>query len=244
MKYIISFIFFLVLNITFGQDVFSSIKTENHEELTSLLKNGGRIDKYNENGLTPLWMAAFKNDSASVKTLIYYGADVNGLTKNGMPPIVVGSIVSGFESVRILLTNGADVNWKSSASKNQQPIRFASNKGTVEFVQMLLAAGADLESKADDGGTPLLAAVYSNNYNLAKFYFEQGANVNLLARDGECIIHEAIKTKNPEMVELALKHKSPLNYKDAEGRSTMEIANAIGNRKIKRMIENAVKDRI
>ena len=224
-----------------GQDIFNSLKKGNHEELISLLKNGEQTDQYNENGLTPLWMAVFKNDSISVKVLIDNGANVNGLTKKGMPPIMVGAMVNAFESVRILLENGADVNWKSSATSNQQPIRFASNKGTIEFIQMLLAAGADLESTADDGGTPLLAAVYSNNYNLAKFYFEQGANVNLLARDGECIIHEAIKSKDPVMVQLALKYNCPLDYKDGKGRSTLEIANATGNKEIIKMIKTAMR---
>lgn len=241
MKYIITSILILGMNLVLGQDIFHCVETSNQEELNSLLKSGENSEQYNENGLTPLWMAVFKNDILSVKTLVEHGADVNGLTKKGMPPIMVGSMMNALESVKILLENGADINWKSSATSNQQPIRFASKKGSIAFIQMLLLAGADLESTADDGGTPLLASVYSNNYSLAKFYFEQGANVQVLARDGECIIHEAIKTKNPKMVELALKFNCPLNYKDRKGKSTMEIANATGNKDIKKMIKSAIK---
>lgn len=241
MKSFFTLILLLGVNITFGQDLFSSIKSGNQKEIINLLQNGESAEQFNENGLTPLWMAVFKNDTISVNTLISNGANVNGLTKKGMPPIIVGSMINAFESVKILLENGANVNWKSLSSRNQQAIRFASKKGTIEFIQMLLSFGANIESTADDGGTPLLAAVYSNNYSLAKFYFEQGVNVKISARDGECIIHEAIKTKNIEMVILALKYKCPIDYKDAKGQSTMEIASSTGNKKIKKIIKNTIK---
>lgn len=241
MKYIVTSIILLFINNASGQDIFNSLKSNNKEELLTLLKNGESTEQFNKNGLTPLWMAVFKNDSTSVKILIENGAEVDGLTEKGMPPIIVGSMANAMESVRILLKNGSNVNWKSSATSNQQPIRFASKKGTIQFIKLLLTAGADMESTADDGGTPLLAAVYSNNYNLAKFYFEKGAEVNILARDGECLIHEAIKTKNPEMVELALQYNCPLDYKDGKGSSTQAIAKATGDKKIKSMIKRALK---
>jgi ankyrin repeat protein len=241
MKYIITTILILFINYTNGQDIFNSIKSGNQDELLTLLKNGEGTEQFNENGLTPLWMAVFKNDTTSVKILIENGANVNGPTKKGLTPIIVGCMANATESVEILLKNGADVNWKSAEVGNQQPIRFASKKGTVEFIKMLLKAGADMESTANDGGTPLLAAVYSNNYSLARFYFEKGANVDILARDGECIIHEAIKTKNPKMVELALQYNCPLDFKDGKGLSTKEIANATENKIIKKLIKTALK---
>lgn len=241
MKFIITTILLLLINYTHGQNIFNSIRSGNENELKTLLKNGEDAEQFNENGLTPLWMAVFKNDTTSVKILIENGADVNGLTKKGLTPIIVGSMANATESVRILIKNGADVNWKSAVVGNQQPIRFASKKGTIELIKMLLDAGADMESNAKDGVTPLLAAVYANNYSLAKFYFEQGAKVNILARDGECIIHEAIKTKNPEMVKLALQYDCPLNFNDGRGFNTQQIANATGNKKIMNLIKNALK---
>ncbi|WP_090753059.1 ankyrin repeat domain-containing protein [Nonlabens sp. Hel1_33_55] len=240
-KYFITTIFLLLINYTNGQEIFNSIKSGNEVDLETLLKNGEETEQFNENGLTPLWMAVFNNDTTSVKILIENGANVNGLTEKGLTPIIVGSMANAKESVRILLDNGADVNWKSPAVGNQEAIRFASKNGTVEFIKMLLDAGADMESTANDGGTPLLAAVYSNNYNLAKFYFDMGAKVNILARDGECIILEAIKTKNPKMVELALQYNCPLDFKDGKGLSTKQIADATGNKKIKNLIKNALK---
>ena len=241
MKYFITIFLVFSGNLLLGQEIFDSLKAADYQELRKQLEDPAQAEQYNENGLTPLWMAVFKKDSTAVKILLENGAAVDGLSKNGMPPIMVGAMVNAMESVKLLLEHGANVNWKSPASRNQQPIRFASRKGTVAFIKFLIASGADIEATADDGGTPLITAVYSNNYELAKFYFEQGAEVNILARDGECIIHEAINTKNPLMVELALQYNCPLNYKDAKGRSTMEIANASGNKSIKKMIKNALK---
>ena len=187
-------------------------------------------------------MAVFKNDTISLNLLLKYGADVNFLEKKGMHPIMVGCIANSFESVKILLEKGVDVNWKSRSSRNQQPIRFASQRGSLKLVKLLLEYGADMESTPDDKATPLLASLNAKNYEVAKFYFSKNANVNVIGRDGECVIHEAIKTKNPEMVKLALKYKAPLNLKDKEGITTWKLAKKSGNSEIKKLIKEALKE--
>ncbi len=84
--------------------------------------------------------------------------------------------------------------------------------------------------------------MHAKNYKLATFYFNNGANTNVIGRDGECVIHEAIKTKNPAMVKLALKYNAPLNFKDKSGKTTWKIAKSTKNSEIKKLIKNALKN--
>lgn len=241
MKKTLTFLLLFTLVNGYSQTIFESLKTKNHEKLETLLKSGEKTEQFNQRGLTPLWMAVFKNDTTSVNLLLKYKADVNFLEKKGMHPIMVGCIANSYESVEILLKNGVDVHWKSAASRNQQPIRFASQGGSLKLVKLLLSYGADMESTPDDGGTPLLASLHAKKFEIAKFYFSKGANVNAIGRDGECVIHEAIKTKNPEMVALAIQYKAPLNLKDENGLSTWKLAKKSGNTEIKKMIKEALK---
>lgn len=226
---------------TSGQDIFKAIETKNYLELENKLKAGNPTEIYNDKGLTPVWMAVFKNDTTSLRLIMKYKADINFLEKKGMHPIMVGCIANSIESVKILLDNGIDVNWKSSSTKNQQPIRFASQGGSLELVKLLLARGADMESTPDDKSTPLLTAIYAKKFDIAEFYFKNGANVNVIGRDGECIIHEAIKSKNPFMVKLALDYKAPLDIKDPDGKTTLQLAKESGNSEIKTMIKAAIE---
>ena len=157
-----------------------------------------------------------------------------------MHPIMIGCLANSYASVRILIENGVDVNWKSSASRNQQPIRFASQGGSLKLVKLLIAHGADMESTPDDKATPLLAALHAKKFDIAEYYFENNANVNVIGRDGETVAHEAIKTGNPDMVRLAIKYKAPLDIKDPNGKTTMQLAKLSGNTEIKELIKSAV----
>ena len=242
MKNTLTFLLLFLITTSYSQNIFESLKTKNHKNLEIALKNGEKTEKFNKNGLTPIWLSVFKNDTTSLNLLLKYGAKINFLEKNGMHPIMIGCFANSFESVKILLENKVDVNWKSKFSRNQQPIRFASQKGSLKLVKLLLKYGANMESTPDDKVTPLLAALIAKKYKITEFYFSKNVNVNVIGRDGECIIHEAIKSKNPEMVKLALKHKSPLNLKDGKGMTTWKLAKISGNSEIKKLIKKALKE--
>ena len=242
MKNLTTFLLLFLVTTSYSQEIFESLNSKNHKNLEIALKNGEKTEKFNEKGLTPVWLSVFKNDTISLNLLIKYGADINFLEKKGMHPIMVGCIANSYESVEILLENGVDVNWKSKSSRNQQAIRFASQRGSLKLVKLLLKYGADMESTPNDKATPLLASLHAKNFEVAEFYFSKNANVNVIGRDGECVIHEAIKTKNIEMVKLALKYKSPLNLKDQDGMTTWKLAKKSRNSEIKKIIKKALKE--
>ncbi len=227
----------------FGQDIFEAIENGDFVKLEKMLLQEVSTQQYNEKGLTPLWEGVIKNDTMAVSLLLKYDADANLISGNGLPPIMAGCIANSYESVRILIENGADVNWRSPASRNQQPIRWASQGASLDLVKLLLSSGADMESSPDDKGTPLMAALHSRRFEIAAYYFIHNANVDVIGRDGETIIHEAIKTGNPEMVRLALSRKAPLDVKDPEGKTTLQLAKENGNAEITELIEKAIKIR-
>lgn len=223
-----------------SQEIFELIEKKDYSTLKQKLESGLETEQFNQKGLTPLWMAVFRNDTTSVNLLLNNGADLNFPEKNGMHPIMVGCIANSVESVKILLEKGVDVNWKSKASRNQQPIRFASQGGSLKLVKLLLSYGADMESTPYDKATPLLASLHAAKFDIAEFYFQNNVNVNVVGRDGECVIHEAIKSRNPYMVKLALEHKAPLDLIDSDGKTTWQLAKKSGNSEIKTLIKNAL----
>lgn len=240
MKAILLCLLIYVTSNTFGQDIFKAIEDKDYVKVEKLLQEGTATEQYNDKGLTPVWIAVYKNDTVALNLLLKHKADINFLEKKGAHPIMIGCLANSYESVKILLENGADVNWKSPAIRNQQPIRFASQGGSLKLIKLLLSHGADIESTPDDKGTPLLAALHAKKFDIAEFYFLSGANVNVIGRDGETIIHEAIKTGNPDMVRLSIKYKAPLDIKDPSGKTTLQLAKQSGNSEIKEMIKAAI----
>ena len=237
----IAFFFLASFNLL-SQDMFKAIENRDYDGLREILKQGEPADQHDAKGMTPLWKAVHKNDTISINLLLEHGADINFLEKRGMHSLMVGCLSNSIESVKILLDKGADVNWRSDASRNQQPIRFASQGGSLELVKLLLDFGADMESTPNDKGTPLLASLHAKQFEIAEFYFSEGADVSVVGRDGECIIHEAIKTQNPLMVSLAIKNGAPHDLIDPNGKTTWQLAKKSGNSEIKSLVKDALKN--
>lgn len=60
-----------------------------------------------------------------------------------------------------------------------KPIFYATRNGSLEIVELLINAGADINSPSGKSGdTPLIIASYLHNYKLARLLIQKGADVN------------------------------------------------------------------
>jgi ankyrin repeat protein len=64
-----------------------AIKHGDVELMSSLINNGIDINDYNDQGLTPLCIAAVKGNTQVLKVLIDAGAEVNKLSLTGFAPL-------------------------------------------------------------------------------------------------------------------------------------------------------------
>ena len=110
------------------------------------------VDKnaLDNNGATPLNVAAYWDYAKTIKILLAAGADPNILNSNGYSPLGTAAKQGGRESVVALLEGKADVT--KGGGKNTPNVLFAAAECTdakkqAEIVDLLVKAGADLEAK-------------------------------------------------------------------------------------------------
>lgn len=104
-----------------------------------------------------------------------------------------------FESARKMIERGADLEIKDSGA-GASPLHFAVMKGNRPIVELLVARGADVNSRTRNGTTPLHTAVLYARLEIAEFLVGKGANVNAESVSGATPLALAVAAKNDPIV--------------------------------------------
>lgn len=155
--------------------------------MRELLLHGADPNAANPMGATALlWSAA---DPAKAKLLIAKGADVNARSKTGRTPLMVAAGAPGAaEVVKLMLAKGAQVNLRDdldpipvlpTGGGKGTALQDAARNGDYASIQMLIAAGADVNAKSANGQTPLSEATLFGRADVVKLLRDHGASTDV-----------------------------------------------------------------
>lgn len=103
------------------------------------------------------------------------------------------------------------------------PLTIASYSGNLEIATLLAkhVENIDLNSNV---GTPLMAAVYKNNNDIAKMLLDLGADANIADTKGTTALHYAIMFKNIDLIKVLIDNGADIKLKDNKGLSPLDLA--------------------
>ena len=141
-----------------------------------LIQNGADANLKNDDGETPLLLAASKGVPAMVEILIKQGqANIHiGSEEDQTTPLHASK---NSQITKLLIDAGADVH--SVDLYGRQPLHFAKD---AEMTRLLIEAGAEVNSKDNEGWTPLH---FAKNTKIAEVLIEAGANIHARTKTGE-----------------------------------------------------------
>ncbi|XP_057325564.1 putative ankyrin repeat protein RF_0381 [Microplitis mediator] len=133
-------------------------------------------------------------------------------------PLLIAIDQGNREIVELLIRNDADINFTTTAGESA--FGLALKNDNDELIQLLLDAGVDVNLHSNNV-TSLHWAVARNNYPIAEYLINKGADVNTVCHypPRECFntccsaLHVAVKNKNKDMIELLLKNNADVNIK-------------------------------
>ncbi|CAG0907674.1 unnamed protein product, partial [Cyprideis torosa] len=149
-----------------------------------LLGRGAEVDRRDERGTTPLLWACVMGHVSVARDLVAHGADVNAKDRLGWPPLMWASDGGHVETVEFLVREAkADLEGRENIS-GWTALAHAAVKGHTHVMEILLAAGAQVDARDSYGHTPLQWACMKGSLEGVRLLIDHGADWTLADDNG------------------------------------------------------------
>jgi ankyrin repeat protein len=140
----------------------------NLQEIRKAMALSPDVNCKDENGNTPLNMAARLSYYKLVKYFIDYGAEVNTANNDKITPLHYGVEYNNVKIVLLLLQKGANLDARDGIQET--PLHWAGWTGNIESAKLLLKYGANPYSKNSTAVTPIDLTVRQEHTKLEKLF--------------------------------------------------------------------------
>lgn len=150
--------------------------------------------------------------------------------KQGCSPLFIACKKGQVEIVEYLIqTCGADIEQKGLYEVQEDrsthvvtPIWCAAVSGKLSVVEILLKAGADINSLSDSGSTPIRSACFMTHFEVVKYLVEHNAHINKPNYNGgTCLINSV---QSAVLCEFLLRHGADVNANDIQNKTALHYA--------------------
>ncbi|OBT68808.1 hypothetical protein VE03_02103 [Pseudogymnoascus sp. 23342-1-I1] len=164
-----------------------------------LIDRGVDVNARNWEERTPLHVAAKEGHEAAIRLLFENGADINAQDELGYTPLHL-MMMNGkpapdswcIPALKAILELGANTEL-GIFEDNKTPLHIAIlNERDVDFIEVLLESGMDLNARTVEGRTPLSCCVEKKEMDVFMMLVKAGADINTRDEDGRSLLQCAL----------------------------------------------------
>ena len=112
--------------------------------------------------------------------------------------------------------------FKEGIREDENRLQIVAEDNNSDEARKLLSSGmVDVNSKDEDGLTPLRAAAKKGSKKVAQLLIESGADVNVADKHGETPLHRAAERGHKEIAQLLIESGADVNVVDEGGRTPL-----------------------
>ncbi|WP_297300004.1 ankyrin repeat domain-containing protein [uncultured Brachyspira sp.] len=177
-------------NIDGYDELMNAVSKGDMKELEKLIKDDTDLNKQYDK-ITPLNLAAARNDKEMVKFLVEKGADINLEDGYGYTPLMKAIDYDNIGLAKNIIDLKPDLNAVCSAT-GDTPLTYLVNAnkygGGADLCYYMIKNGADINKKNKEGNTPLMIAAASYSYGIVGVLVNMGADYNIKNKEGKTAI--------------------------------------------------------
>ncbi len=175
---------------------------------------------------------------SGVKQLLAEGRDVNESDANGASPLHLAAAFDHAEVLAYLVENGADIEAKTREG-GHTGLHLAAMRNAEESVKRLLSLKAQVDSRDEQGNTPLALAAQEGSFEAASLLIKNGADLESRKLDetGATPLIIAALSGHESVVQLLLISGANPHAATFRGTKADEVAQEMGNSRIATMIQ-------
>ncbi len=178
-----------------------SVARGDEKRMRALLKQGADVNAVGRLDMRPLFWALCKQSIKGFQFLLENGADPNitaTLEGETVSVMELTALMENPEYLRLALKQGGDPNTRMGTTKDTV-IYEAIMHHRIGNVQILIAAGANVNHQGNSGETPIITAGAINQYDIVHLLLKAGADPSIKDRWGwDRIERFASRTMKPE----------------------------------------------
>lgn len=213
-----------------------------------LSENGvdaGLTDNY---GFTPLLWAVVAGHTKVTDMLLSLGAGglnstsrddraalANSTSPDGKSALAWAAGLNHVHIAQLLVDNNANLS-RTLKGPMMMPLDEAAAAGSEFIVQLLLAKGADPNSRNRDGWSAIHWAAEEGHFQIVRMLLDAGASVNAVSSYGTSALHCAANAGNPDIVKLLLQRRADALKANCHGWTALHNAAYMGHSQVVRCL--------
>jgi len=181
--------------------MFAAGSKDSTEVIQFLIDKGADINALTYDGSNLLHLSAGYNKNLDVVKFFIDKFDIESRDNNGWTPLLsAANTQENLEVIQFLIDKGADINALTYGGENLLHLSAGCNKN-LDVVKFFIDK-FDIESRDNDGLTPLLSAAQTQEkLEVIKLLVDSGADIHAKAKEGSTVFHSAAMNKNPDIAE-------------------------------------------
>ncbi|MBC8144508.1 MAG: ankyrin repeat domain-containing protein, partial [bacterium] len=193
---------------------FNAARDGDDNTLRRILDAGANPNVDNNDGWTPLMLAAMNGNAGGVNILLEHGADPNFGEADQGPPLSVAAM-SPFAAldetsiIRLMLDKGASIDIPNGSGMT--PLMYAAREGNFNRAAYLIERGASVNHRDTRGWTPIRFAASSRTAQMVRLLAAHGANPDVLDEAFRTPLHYSVTERSTEIATILLDALADVN---------------------------------